>query len=205
MRVALLWLSTIWPKRPVCQETVPWTSVSDCRWCHRRAQGRETSTLVVFTWAPALWKHSLSVTPTSPTPPPPSSFGLHCTSAERIWAAELAPLREHSLGANAGQMWGDMRCCWTLWVSERLLKSSAGNTEPWNTWVFLFYFNCAPPPPPPPPPHFLFPPLECLMSCVVTGPVLFLHVWCHGSHWALGSLLDGAPDGVEQRQSCVLF
>lgn len=103
-----------------------------------------------------------------------------------------APVREHRLHVNAEQMWGDMRrCCWSvsviffkLWACWclQLATPRAGTPEcSCFTWSAL--------------PSFFSPQLECLMSCVVTGTVLFLHVMS----WATlstGKFIRWAPDPV---------
>lgn len=142
---------------PVCQETVLWTSVSDCKWCHPQAlkmcRGGK--------WAP-LWFY---ITPApiqhfgtfikcyhncfSPPPPTPTLWTTLYICKTNFSTRAHVLVREHRLHVNSGQMWGDMRSRDAAGFSESLtvglLMSSAGNTQSWNTWALLFYLNCASP------------------------------------------------------------
>lgn len=186
----------------MCQETVLWTSVSDCMWCHPQALKMRTG----GKWAP-LWVFKNYYYYFCVTPAVLRHFGTfikcHHNRFLPFWTPLYickknfstrahAPVREHRPHVNAEQMWGDMRrCCWSvsviffeLWACWclQLATPRAGTPEcSCFTWSAL--------------PTFFSPQLECLMSCVVTGTVLFLHVMS----WATlstGKFIRWATDPV---------
>lgn len=93
-----------------------------------------------------------------------------------------APLREHRLHVNSEQMWGDMRRRDAVGAADVF---SWQHQELEHLSVLVLLELCFP----------LFFQLECWISCVVTGTVLFPHMMS----WATlstGKFIWWAPDGV---------
>lgn len=161
------------------------TSVSDSRWCHPQAlkmcSGGKWAPLRFQHYpytAPPLLEHSLSVTTNrfffffllSP-------FGATFVHLQKEFQQRGSRASEATQGCmfNAEQMWGDMRSRDAAGVSESLgeLMSSAGKhrqLEHLSLLVLLPFLSF----------FFFFSQRECLMSRVVTGAVLFLHMMSRG-------------------------
>lgn len=160
------------------------TSVSDSRWCHPQAlkmcSGGKWAPLRFQHYpytAPPLLEHSLSVTTNRFFFffffPPSEQHSYICK--KNFSSGARAPLRQHRAACLMRSR------CEETWEAEMLLESLShsgnwclqlANTDSWNTWVFLFYFLSFP--------FFFFSQQECLMSRVVTGAVLFLHMMSRG-------------------------
>lgn len=129
-----------------CQETVQWKSVSDCEWCHLEA----VKMCRAGKWGP-LWYY---ITPArlyhfgrfikrhhNPHPPPP--YIVH------LWKEfQLAPLREHMLHVNWGQMWGaemlleSLRLwgCWCLQLAKLRPGTPESSCFTWTALPAFFFF-----------------------------------------------------------------
>lgn len=188
MRVTLTWIICNWQTSAACQETVLWTSVSDCEWCHPRAltmcRGGKRAPLRFCITAARLQHFGTFIKCYHNRSPSP--FGLHRTSAKRISAPGLA------------RLWGNTDCmliqarCEETWEGEMLLDSLSHSVCCWclqleHLSLLVLLELCFP--------LFFFQP-ECLMSCVVTGTALFRHMMSCRATLSTGKFIWWAPDGV---------
>lgn len=117
-----MWIICNWRTIPVCQETVLWTSVSDCKWCHPQAlkmcRGGKWAPLR-FCITPAPLHHFGTFIKCYHNRSLPLRTTLYICKKNFSTRAH-APLREHRLQVNSGQIWGDMRRRDAVGFSESL-------------------------------------------------------------------------------------